>query len=231
MPIPRKRASGAGGAGGRRRAGPRARCARCGRASRDRRPSRPAPRGCAARGAGRARAARCRRTSRRRGRREQARRARRARGLEAALRVAEAGAQHPVQDRVVGARDQLALGAAHHAGPMRQPRPDGEVAVAGEQRRDEREQAAQVGREVDVHVGDDARVGGAPGGAQRAAASLALEPQQLDAGQRVSEPRRDLRCGVRARVVGDHDPPGERELGARKRCRRRTLRSSASCSL
>ena len=106
-------------------------------------------------------------------------------GLEAALRVAEAGAQHRVQDRVVGARDQLALGPAHDAGAMRQPRPDREVAVAGEQRGDEREQAAQVGREVDVHVGDDARLRGRPGGAQRAAAALALEPQQLDAGQRV----------------------------------------------
>ena len=63
-----------------------------------------------------------------------------ARGLEAALRVAEARAQHGVQDRVVGARDQLALGPAHDAGAVREPRPDREVAVARQQRGDERQQ-------------------------------------------------------------------------------------------
>ena len=40
---------------------------------------------------------------------------------------------------------------------------------------------AQVGREVDVHVADDPRVAARPGLAQRAAAALAIEAQQLDA--------------------------------------------------
>jgi hypothetical protein len=78
-------------------------------------------------------------------------------------------------------------------------------------RRDERQQRAQVGREVDVHVGDDARVAARPGGAQRAAAAVALEPQRVDAAQLASQPTGDLGRRVRARVVGDHDAPAERE--------------------
>ena len=37
----------------------------------------------------------------------------------------------------------------------RQARPDRDVGVPRHERRDERQQRAQVGREVDVHVGDD----------------------------------------------------------------------------
>ena len=112
--------------------------------------------------------------------------------LEAALGVGEPRAQRRVQDRVVRARDQLALGAAHHARAVREPRADREVAVAGEQRSDERQQRAQVGREVDVHVADDARVAGRPGGPQRAAAALAVQPQ------RASTPRQ---------LAGEQRPP------------------------
>ena len=133
--------------------------------------------------------------------------------LEAALGVAEAGAQRRAQDPVVGARDQLALRAADHARAVREPGADRQVAVAGEQRRDQREQPAQVGREVDVHVTDDARVARRPGGAQRAAAALALEPQHRHRRQLARERGRHLGRRVRARVVGDHDPPAERELG------------------
>ena len=70
---------------------------------------------------------------------------------------------------------------------------------------------AQVGRQVDVHVADDPRVAARPGLAQRAAAALAVEAQQLDAGQLVRQRRAMARRGVGARVVGDDDPPGERE--------------------
>ena len=133
-------------------------------------------------------------------------------GLEAALGVAEAGAQDGVQEAVVAARDELALGAAHDPRAVRQPRADREVAVAGHQRRDEREQAAQVGREIDVHVGHDARVARLPGGAQRAAAALAVEPQ-------VADPRAACRragaaiSGVASTLAlsAIDDPPGERE--------------------
>ena len=132
-------------------------------------------------------------------------------GLEAALGVAEAGAQDGVEDAVVAARDELALRAADDPRAVREPRADREVAVTGHQRRDEREQAAQIGREVDVHVGHDARVARLPGGAQRAAAALAVEAQMADPRQRVRELGGDLGRGVDAGVVGDHDPPGERE--------------------
>ena len=48
-----------------------------------------------------------------------------------------------------GARDQL------HPRPGRQPRPDREIAVAGDEWGHERQQCSEVGREIDVHVGDD----------------------------------------------------------------------------
>ena len=104
--------------------------------------------------------------------------------------------------------------------------------MAREQRRDERQQRAQVGREVDVHVADDPRAARRPGRAQRAAAALALQPQELDAAA--------ARCASRAAIAGvasvlalsaittrqQNGKPSDR-----KRCRRRTLRSSAASSL
>jgi hypothetical protein len=96
---------------------------------------------------------------------------------------------------------------------VRQARPDREVGVAGQQRRDQRQQRTEVGREVDVHVADDARAARRPGGTQRAAAALAVEPEQLDARQLVAQPRCDRGRRVGRRVVGDDDAPRERELG------------------
>ena len=49
------------------------------------------------------------------------------------------------------------FGPAHDARAGGQPGADGDVAVARHERRDERQQRVEVGREVDVHVGDDAR--------------------------------------------------------------------------
>jgi hypothetical protein len=85
--------------------------------------------------------------------------------------------------------------------------------VAGEQRRDEREQATQVRRQVDVHVADHPRGAGAPRGAQRAPATLAVDEERVDADQLARQPRRDRGRGVGRGVVGDDDAPGERELG------------------
>ena len=126
----------------------------------------------------------------------------------------EARAQRRAQDPVVAARDELALRAADDPRAVREPRADGQVAVARHQRRDEREQPAQVRREVDVHVADDLRRARRPGGAQRAAAALLLEPQVPHGRERQREPARDLRRRVDAGVVGDHDPPAEREAVA-----------------
>ena len=139
-----------------------------------------------------------------------------ANGLEAALGVGEARPQRRVQQAVVGARDELAVRPAHDARAVRQARPDREVGVPGEQRRDQRQQPAQVGREVDVHVADHAGVAGRPCRPQRAAAPLALQPQQLDAGQLVAQPRGDRRRRVRGPVVGDDDAPREREAGRKE---------------
>ena len=133
--------------------------------------------------------------------------------LEAALRVGEAGPQRGVEDPVVAARDQLAPRAADDAGAVREARPDRDVGVSRQQRGDERQQPAQVGREVGVHVTDHAGPARRPGGAQRAAAALAVEPQVVDARELVVQPRRDRGRRVGGRVVGDHDPPRERELG------------------
>ena len=133
--------------------------------------------------------------------------------LEAALRIAEAGAQGRVEDGVVRTGDELTLGAADHPCAVREAGADGEIGVPRQQRGDERHQAAQVRREVDVHVADDLRRAGGPGGAQRAAAALLLEAQHLHAAQLASHPARDLRRVVDARVVGDDDPPGEGQLG------------------
>ena len=75
--------------------------------------------------------------------------------LEAALGVAEAGAEGAAQQQVVAARDHLALRAAQHACPGRQPGADREVGVTAEQRSHQRQQGVQVRRQVDVHVDED----------------------------------------------------------------------------
>jgi len=97
---------------------------------------------------------------------------------------------------------------------MREPRADRDVAVPGQQRRDEREQRAQIRREIDVHVGDHARGRARPRCPQRAAAALAGEPQRLDVRQLGGEARGDPGRRVRAGVVGDDDVPAEREAVA-----------------
>ena len=149
------------------------------RASPGRRPSRPAPRGCAGRAAAASTSSsvsknqpssttsssRPSSTSRRTALKPHC----------ASLNFARSDG---VQDAVVGARDQLALGAADDPRAVREAGADREVAVAGQQRRDQRQQPAQVGREVDVHVGDDA--GGLSATRRRAARGRgpsALEPQ------------------------------------------------------
>ena len=101
-----------------------------------------------------------------------------AHGLEAALRVGEARAQHGVQQAVVGcARSARAWGRGRRA--RRAPaacRSRGRCGRTAAARR--AAAGAQVGREVDVHVGDDvAPVAGRPRRAQRAPAALAVEAQ------------------------------------------------------
>ena len=153
MPLARARDR-----GGRCRAGRRRRSARCRPGCPGRRSSRRAPRGCAGRRARRAPAARCRRTSRRpRTSGQQLAGDVAPDRLEAALGVAEPGAQRAVQQQVVAARDDLALGPAQRPGAAGEPGPDGEVGVSAEQGGDQGEQRVEVGGQVDVHVDQDRR--------------------------------------------------------------------------
>lgn len=61
-----------------------------------------------------------------------------AQGLEAALSVGEAAAHRQADEAVVGAGDELPARPTHDAGSGTEPRSDGEVAVTGEKRCDER---------------------------------------------------------------------------------------------
>ena len=136
------------------------------------------------------------------------------------------------QDPVVAARDELALRAAHDPRAVREPRADGQVAVAGHQRRDEREQPAQVRREVDVHVADDLRRARRPGGAQRAAAALLLEPQvphATGASARAARAISGVASTLALSAITIRQLNGKPSL--RKRCSRRMLRSRPAASL
>ena len=165
--------------------------------------------------------------------------------LEPALRVGEAGAQHGVQQPVVAARDQLALGAAHDPRAGRETRPDRHVAVPGQQRGEQRRERAQVGRQVGVHVADHVGVAALPGRAQRAAAALLGQRDQLDARQVGRQRHADLaasrRCSrcprsrsasrAAARRTGTRAGAGSRPAGPPARCgraRRRRRRAAAA---
>ena len=136
-----------------------------------------------------------------------------------------------MEEAVVAARDELALRPADDARAVREARADRDVAVAREQRRDERQERAQVGRQVDVHVGDDPRLAPRPGGAQRAAAALALEAQVLDPAQLAAQARAiaGVPSVLALSAITIRHAKGNDSL--RNRCRRRMLCSSAASSL
>jgi hypothetical protein len=125
--------------------------------------------------------------------------------LESALGVGELGGHGGAQQEVVGAGDELPLWSADHRGAAVQPGTDGQVAVTGEQWRDQRQERLQAGGEVDVHVGDDVRLGLAPDLAQRAAAALEVEMDAAHLRELVGEPEGDLPGRVGGGVVGDGD--------------------------
>jgi hypothetical protein len=83
--------------------------------------------------------------------------------------------------------------------------------VARQQRRHEGEEGAEVGGQVDVHVGDDGGVAGAPGGPQGAPAALLLQAAGGDAGERVGQLAGHRAGGVGGGVVDHGDAPGEGE--------------------
>jgi len=134
--------------------------------------------------------------------------------LEAALRVGEARAEPRMHERVVAAREHLALEPPAHVGVVREPRPDRDLAVSGRDGRDERQEARQVRRQVDVHVREHVGVAREPRSAQRVTAALAREQDGLDVLVSPRERARELGRSVCARVVGDQDAGVEREVRA-----------------
>jgi len=110
-----------------------------------------------------------------------------------------------VQQHVVTARDQLALEAARDLRTGCEARPDREVSASFEQWEHKLTQRRQVGRQIDIHVGEDIRIASHPCDAQRVAAALAIEVQDLDVLELVSEHPRDVERHVAARLIGDRD--------------------------
>jgi hypothetical protein len=136
--------------------------------------------------------------------------------LEAALGVGEPRPEHGVQQQVVAAGQDLPARAADHPGAVRQPGPDGHVAVPGQQRRDQREQCAEVRRQVDIHAGQDVGVAAGPDGPQRAAAAGLGQPGRADPGEDTGQRAGRGPGPVGAAVVGNRDTGGEGEPGVQE---------------
>ena len=176
------------------------------RASRDPRSSRPAPRGCEARSARRAAAAPCRRTSRRRGRAGTSRRATSARSALKPHCASLKRARKPAWiERVVAAREQLALQLPPDV------RADGRAACRSRARCDPERIGATSGRKLSRFVDRSTSMYettsallSEPGGAEREAPALAVDPKARTSGCSASSSARSRRV-VGARVVGDHD--------------------------
>jgi len=83
--------------------------------------------------------------------------------------------------------------------------------VSRHESRHQREEGVEVGGEVDVRVGDDRRVAGHPGGAQRPAPALAVEVDGAYAVELGGQPGGDPPRLVGAGVVDDRHDRGERE--------------------
>ena len=118
-----------------------------------------------------------------------------------------------MQQQVVATGDDLAPRAADYPCPAGQPGSDGHVAVAGEQRRDQREQGVQVCRQIDIHIGEHVRVVRQPDGSQCPAAAWLLQPDGANQVELARQGERDGPGPVGTAVVGDGDPRSERKAG------------------
>ena len=102
--------------------------------------------------------------------------------------------------------------------PRARRRADRQVGVAGDQRRDQGQQRGQVGRQVDVHVGQDRR---RPNRSRPRAAPGRVPCRRGARGPTCGELGRQLRRDhagvVGAGVVGDRDPERVGELARRGR--------------
>ena len=131
-------------------------------------------------------------------------------GLEAALSITEAAAEQRVEKQVDPREITSRFGPAYHAGAVSQPAADGNIAVAGYQRRQQRQQGVERRRQVDVHVGHYGRMALLPGGAQGAAATLRRCASPAHRGARPPAPRPHPEC-CQSGVVHDGDDrrPGQ----------------------
>ncbi len=82
--------------------------------------------------------------------------------------------------------------------------------MAGHERRNQREQRPEVRRQVDVRVTENVCVALHPGGPECASPSLLVQVQCPDGVQFEAQSLRYVPCLIGARVISDHDRPGER---------------------
>jgi hypothetical protein len=137
--------------------------------------------------------------------------------LETTLRIGESGGQRTAQDQVVAPADELAFRTAHHPRRPRQPSTDRQVGVTRDERRDERQQRVEIGRQIDVHVREYRCVRRRPDRVQRPAAALLLQPDIRHLVERRGQLGRHFGSGVGRGVVRDRDPEGVREVPAEER--------------
>jgi hypothetical protein len=83
--------------------------------------------------------------------------------------------------------------------------------VPGDERRDQRQQAVEVGGQIDVHVRDDRRVTLQPRVPDGAASAFRCEARGANPGQLKGQPLGDGPGRIGARVVDDGDPRIERK--------------------
>ena len=117
-----------------------------------------------------------------------------------------------MKEQVVPPRDHLTLRTALYPGAMHKAAPNRDVAMPGDERRDQRQQAIQVGREIDVHIGDDRRATPEPRLSDGPASTLLFKAHGADTVQLERQPLGDHPRRIGARVVHDGDPRLKRKL-------------------
>ena len=132
--------------------------------------------------------------------------------LETALRVGEFGAERGAQQQVVTPRDHLAPGSPDHPRTVREPGPDGDVAVPGKQRGHQRQKRVEIGGQIDVHIGEHIGVARGPDSPQRAAPPRLVQMNGRDVREFPAERHRDRPGAVGAAVVGNGHARREREF-------------------